>query len=280
MEHKPSPKIYGLIGFPVEHSLSPFMQGAAFSLLKINAEYKLFPLQENQVGDFLKHLGDNNIFGLNVTVPYKEKVIPFLSGLSEEARLIQAVNTIKRENDKLIGFNTDGAGFLRHLKDLGFEPKARRAVILGSGGAARAISVALSLSGAKAVCVYDVDISRSTRLAAHLKDNFKNLEILHASSLADLPLARADLLVNATPIGMKDSDPLPIDPEFILKKTLVYDLIYNPKETHLLRAARERGLKVSNGLGMLLYQGAASFKIWTGKEAPVETMRSQLLKNL
>lgn len=270
-------KIFGLIGFPVKHSLSPLMHNAAFKALKIDAEYRLFPLQDAEVDDFLKALADENIRGLNVTVPYKQKVIPFLNRVSAEAGLIGAVNTIKVSADGLEGFNTDGEGFLRHLRqDLAFDPQGSAVALLGAGGAARAVSVYLCKAGARRVFIYDTDKPKMDELVKSLSRNFKDVEIKAAASLEDLHLGDAGLLVNATPLGMKEGDPLPIDKGLLKGRLLAYDLIYNPPESRLLKAAKEAGCRISNGLGMLLYQGAASFEIWTGRKAPLEVMREAL----
>lgn len=267
------PKIYGLIGYPVKHSFSPVMHNAAFAYLKINARYKLFPLKEEEIGNFLKNLKQNNISGLNVTVPYKEKVISLLDEISDQARLIGAVNTIKVSGDNLEGFNTDGEGFLKHLKeDLGFSPQGKNIAIIGAGGASKAVLVYLTGQSPKSICVYDVDGAKVSALINHLRDNFKNAAVRAAGFIEELNIEKCDLLMNATPIGMKESDPLLVDERFIHKDILVYDLIYNPKETKLLKLAREKGARTSNGLGMLLYQGMLAFKIWTGQNAPKEVM--------
>lgn len=275
------PKIYGLMGYPVSHSLSPLMHNAAFSYLKINAQYKLFPLKEKEIGPFLKSVKRNNIFGLNVTVPYKEKVVPFLARISYEARLIGAVNTIKVSGTKLLGFNTDGEGFLKHLKeDLEFDPKDKNIIIIGAGGASRAISIYLSKANPKLISIYDIDKSKLSALVNHLKTNFKNINIKLANSIKELDIEGSDLLINATPVGMKETDPHLIDKKFIHRGMLVYDLIYEPKQTKLLKAAIQRGARISNGLGMLLYQGMIAFEIWTGKKAPKEVMQNALLGGL
>jgi shikimate dehydrogenase len=273
------PKIYGVIGYPVKHSLSPRMHNAAFKALKINAEYKLFPLREKELGTFLKGLPKKGIFGLNVTVPYKEKVIPYLDKISPLARQAQAVNTIKVVKRKLLGFNTDGKGFLRHLRqDLRFNPRGKSVVVLGAGGGAKAVLLALAGCRPVSIAIYDIDQRKARKLTAYLKKSFRGLEIRQASSIDTLGIENADLLVNATPIGLKKSDPLIVSRQFLRRGMLVYDLIYNPAKTKLLKAALKKGSRVSNGLGMLLYQGAESFSIWTGRNAPLEVMRRALTK--
>lgn len=276
-----SPEIYGLIGYPVKHSLSPAMHNAAFAYLKINAEYKLFPLPEQELGNFLKNLKANNICGLNVTVPYKEKVTPFLDNLSSEAKLIGAVNTIKVNENKLKGFNTDGEGFLKHLtEDLKFSPQGKNIAIIGAGGASKAVSVYLCKQKPKAISIYDIDKAKLSALSGHLNANFKDVDINTVNSIEALNIKTCDLLVNATPVGMKEADPCLVDKSFIHKGLLVYDLIYNPVQTKLLKLAKGKGVKFSNGLGMLLYQGAESFEIWRGQKAPLRIMQKALLEAL
>ncbi|MFH1198977.1 MAG: shikimate dehydrogenase [Candidatus Omnitrophota bacterium] len=276
-------QVYGLIGYPVKHSLSPLMHNAALAELRINAEYKLFPLKEEELGDFLKNAAGNNICGLNITVPYKEKVIPFLSNLSQEAKLIGAVNTVKVNNNKLEGFNTDGEGFIRHLKDLGFIATNKTIAIIGAGGAARAICVYLSRNNPKKILIYDIDKTRACGLIKHLQGNFSGTVFNSVDLVTDLNIQESDLLINASSNGMREEDALLVEAKEINSKMLVYDLIYNPRQTKLLEMAQVQGARVSNGLGMLLYQGVAAFELWTGKIAPVEVMRKALnegVKNL
>ncbi|MDP3731986.1 MAG: shikimate dehydrogenase [Candidatus Omnitrophota bacterium] len=270
-------RIYGLIGYPVKHSFSPAMHNAAFHSLNINAEYRLFPLKENELKGFFAGLKKNNIFGLNVTIPYKEKVIAFLDKISLEAKLIRAVNTIRFSQNRLEGFNTDGAGFLKHLtEDLRFAPGGKNIAMLGAGGAARAVCVYLSKEKPRIISIYDIDKPKAKALIKHLKECFNNIEFKAADSVEELNIGSCDLLINASPIGMQEADPCLVDEKFIHKDILVYDVIYNPKETKLLKMARKKGAKISNGLGMLLYQGVHSFELWIQKPAPVEVMSKAL----
>jgi len=277
MVKDPATKIYGVLGFPAGHSLSPLMQNAAFRALNINAEYKIFEIGPLDVDTFLGELTQKNIFGLNVTVPYKEKVVPFINSLSDDARLIAAVNTIKVQDGKLEGFNTDGAGFLRHLTgDLGFNPEGKSIAIIGAGGASKAVSISLSKKFPKRISIYDVDGVKLLSLVKHLKANFNNIEFNPVSSIAKLGIDNSDLLINATPIGMKKNDECLVDEKYLRKGLFVYDLVYNVKETKLLELARNAGAMSANGLGMLLYQGMLSFEIWTGSPAPKEVMQKAL----
>lgn len=271
-------KIYGVLGYPVKHSLSPFMHNAAFRALNLDAEYKLFEKKPEELKKFFGFFNEENIWGVNVTIPYKETVLPFLNSLSEEAKLIGAVNTIKRVMpDKLEGYNTDGDGFIKHLRqDLLFEPKNKKVAILGAGGASKAISVYLSIARVKSIAIFDIDKLKAEILVNSLKEHFRKTDFRFSSSINGLNIKTSGLLVNATPIGMKDTDPCLVNKELFHKGMLVYDLIYNPKETKLLKLAKDRGAQVSNGLGMLLYQGARSLELWTQKIAPIEIMRQAL----
>jgi len=281
MDKKSLPKIYGILGYPAKHSLSPLMHNAAFQALKINAEYRIFEKKPKDVEDFIHSLSKENIYGLNVTIPYKEIVLPFLNSLSDETRQIGAVNTIKISGNKLEGFNTDGEGFLKHLsQDLGFNPEGKIIAIFGAGGAAKAISVYLAKNKAKAITIYDIDKTKVSALISHLKENFNNVDFKQVHSIEELNIEICDLLINATPIGMKETDPSLVDEKFFHKNLLVYDLIYNPAETKLLKIAKLKGARTSNGLGMLLYQGVLSFERFTGRPAPIKIMSEALNKGV
>ncbi len=272
------PKAYGLIGFPIQHSLSPCMHNAALSALKIKARYKLFELPAEKLDHFLKNLSDTNILGFNVTIPYKEKVLPYLKIKSFGVREIGAVNTvIVQANGRLKGFNTDFAGFIRHLKELKVKP--RKVALIGAGGAAKAVCFALAWRHkVEEICIYDIDSYKSLGLASRFKDLFNQTKFLAVARMDELNLREKDLLVNASPVGMRPLDPCLVGSELMHKDLFVYDLIYNPAETKLLAGARQAGCRFSNGLGMLLYQGVLAFGHFTGKKAPVEIMRSALEK--
>ncbi|MFH1355045.1 MAG: shikimate dehydrogenase [Candidatus Omnitrophota bacterium] len=273
----PLPKIYGLIGKPVRHSLSPLMHNAAFKALKIDAEYRLFELEADRLEHFLYNMGANNILGVNVTVPYKEKVMPFLDKVSAEAKAIGAVNTIKLSQDSLEGFNTDGEGFLWDLtKNLKFNPEGKSVAIIGAGGAARAVCVYLSKAHVKKISIFDIEAKKRDVLVEHLKRSFPDMETTSAEAIDGLRINKRDLLINATPIGMRENDPCLVDEKLLHKNILVYDLIYNPAETRLIKAARQIGARASGGLGMLLCQGARSFEIWRESPAPIEAMELAL----
>ncbi|MDD5128470.1 MAG: shikimate dehydrogenase [Candidatus Omnitrophica bacterium] len=272
-------KLYGLVGFPVKHSLSPCMHNAAFAKLKIKAKYELFELRPEELEGFFANLRKNNISGFNVTVPYKEKVLSYLDAKAPGLREIGAVNTVViAKGGKSKGFNTDFAGFRRHLKELKVVP--RKVALIGAGGAAKAVCFALGKSRVEEICIYDIDAYKSLGLASQFKDVFEQTRFSVVARIEELKLQDKDLLVNTSPVGMHADDPCLIDGSMLHQGLFVYDLIYNPVETKLLATARKAGVRFSNGLGMLLYQGVICFEHFTGKRAPVEIMRAALNKGV
>ena len=277
---------YGIIGYPVEHSLSPLLHNTAFKELKLDAVYKPFPLKENELDSFFQDLRDPQslIFGLNVTIPYKEKVVSYCDCLSPFAEQVGAVNTIVIDDQrKIIGHNTDGPGFLAHLTELKFETHKKRVAILGAGGTTRAILAALCLIPDQPLSIrlYNRTFSNAESLVADLSSRLNMRKIHLVSSIEDLNIELADLLINTTSLGMKPSDPCLINPQLLHSDMLVYDVIYNPRETPLLKLAKEQGAKAANGLGMLFYQGVLAFQHWADVELDTSTkikMRQNLEK--
>jgi len=274
-------RIYGIFGYPVEHTFSPGMHNAAFNKLGMDACYVPFAVSPERLDDAVRSIVPLGLCGLNVTVPHKQNVIAYLDELSEEARLIGAVNTIEVRDGRLIGHNTDGRGFLRSLRsDAGFNPKGKRFLFIGSGGAARAVGFSLALAGAKKILFRDVDIRKADDLARDISRKTGVDAGTIPEDLIAVAAAEADCLINATPLGLKKTDPLPIRRETVLKKHLVCDLVYNPPETALLKTAKARGAKRLSGLGMLLYQGVTAFELWTHKKAPVLIMKTALTRQI
>ena len=275
---------FGIIGFPVSHSLSPFMHNAAFKKLEIPSRYSKFEVSPKQLKSFFKKIPSNSLKGLNVTVPHKEAVIPYLDKLSPEAKLIAAVNTIRIEKNKLHGYNTDGAGYLESLRrEKKWKARGKNIVLLGAGGAARGILVALALAGAKQITIANRSSEKAKILAQEFRKKFKKVRFetcgLSPENLT-LPFSKADLLVNTTSAGMKGV-PFPQLPlKFIPKKALVSDIVYRPLLTPLLKEAKKHRLKTHGGLGMLLHQGALAFEIWTGRKAPIAVMKKALLRKV
>lgn len=270
-------KIYGLIGYPVRHSLSPAMQNAAFKHLGIDAEYRLFQVTPDELEEFFFNF-KKKLCGINITIPHKESSIKYMDELRGEAKEIGAINTVVLEDNRLIGYNTDGVGFLRSLKEgLDFRPASKKAIIFGAGGASRAVSFGLLREKIERIILVDIDGEKAISLASDLKKAGCNAIALEYDKriIGNLVLD-SELLVNATPCGMKEGDPELLPSKFLHERLSIFDLIYNPKETRLFKEAKKRNLKVVNGMGMLLYQGAEAFELWTGQKAPIEVMRKAL----
>lgn len=277
-------KIYAIFGYPVEHSLSPAMHNAAFAALGLDSVYIPWKVGVEDFPTALQAARKmENFGGGNVTVPHKERAAQLCDGLSPEAEALGAVNTLVAQDGRLFGHNTDGAGFLCSLVEEGFDPKGKRVLILGAGGAAKAVAFALAWAGAAELTIANRTLERAEALAALLRGRSLRCQIL-ALDLHNKPLApaiaSADLVVNATSIGLRPEDPSPIDCGPLSPRALAVDLIYNPRETAFLKEAGRRGLRVQNGLGMLLYQGAAAFELWTKEAAPLEAMRAALRRKV
>lgn len=246
----------GIIGDPIAHSLSPALHSSILKSLGIAGEYRAYRVREHELKDFLA--AHRELAGLNVTIPHKERIVGHLDALSPEVQRIGAVNTVKNEHGRLLGYNTDGLGFLRSLGDV----SPTHAVIIGAGGAARAVAHALLQANATALSIYNRTRERAIALAEELRRHYPDKAISVEDNPHALPWDRLDLLVNATPVGM-ESDALPIPlPERLVKKVLVYDIIYNPPKTKLLLEAERRGASVRGGLDMLIYQAIEALKIW------------------
>jgi shikimate dehydrogenase len=274
----------GLIGWPVEHSLSPAMHNAAFEALGFGWQYELLPVPPGQLGAALAGLRTDELRGANVTVPYKSAVMTFLDEIDDAAGAIGAVNTITVQGGRWRGHNTDAAGFVRALGEVGLEAAGQRALLLGAGGAARAVAYALAGAGC-AVAIYNRTGMRAAELVHDLQGLSPNAPVAwvpDSAALERMDLARLDLLVNATAAGMwPNSKDTPWPEELTLPSHwTVFDLVYNPLETRLLRQARRAGAKTIDGLGMLVWQGALAFELWTGRVPPVDLMRAAALEAL
>lgn len=277
MTIKGSTRVYAIFGHPISHSLSPRMHNTAFRALHLDCVYVPFDVQPKDFETAARAIRAMGISGVNITIPHKESIIFFLDEISAEASLTGAVNTVKNDDGKLTGYNTDVYGFLRSIKeDLGFHPKGSTVAVIGAGGAARAVLTALCMNDASEIYVMNRTFDKAKKLATEFKKNFKDTQIyavpLDDKEEMERSLGSANLLVNATPGGMKGAGSVEVPLE-LSQTAAVYDLVYDPCETSLIERAKGMGRRASGGLGMLLYQGAESFKIWTGEEAPVEVMR-------
>lgn len=271
-------KVYGIIGDPVEHSLSPLMQNAAFEALNLNCVYVPFAVVPSNLEAAVKGLFALGVGGFNVTIPHKTAIIPFLDQISGDAELCGAVNTVNCENGRLVGYNTDGIGFIRSLKeDLAFEPQGSRVLLIGAGGAARGALASLCGAGTASIIVANRTRERGDTLIETFCSRFPQLRF-ESIPLEDLNknLIRADLVVNTTSVGMGKTSFEALELGAIKDGAAVYDMVYSPPETPLLAAARARNLRCANGLGMLAAQGEAAFKIWTGVDSPLGLMKREL----
>ena len=271
-------KIIGLIGYPLAHSISPAFQQAALDHLGIDARYELWETERDALAERVAAMRHPDCLGANVTVPHKELVVPMLDEIDPLAARIGAANTIVNRDGRLCGYNTDMTGFARALRqDGGFDPSGAHVVLLGAGGAGRAATMALIQGKAASITIADVMPERAQRLVDDLgRQGETPLRSVAAAkdSLAAV-LSGCQLLVNCTPIGMrhsKEEHDLPMQPELIHPDMLVFDIIYNPFETRFLAEAKRRGARTLGGLPMLVYQGAASFELWTAGEPPLDVM--------
>lgn len=278
-------KLFGLLGNPVGHSLSPFMQNIFLEQCGVNGVYLAFAVAPDKVGDALRGMFALGVQGANVTIPYKEAVIPYLCGMSKAAQACNAVNTLIYTEKGYYGDNTDGAGLLAALaREHDWRPEGRKILLVGAGGAAKGVSVAMALQGAAEICI----ANRSGAHAEALAEQIEKLGNVKVTAIPLEQLQREELysqyhtIVNTTSLGMSPhvERMIPLRAELLGAEHLVVDLVYNPLETKLLRTAKEHGAKTASGLGMLLYQGALAFEAWTGKGVDPELVRQQLIAQL
>lgn len=272
-------ELVGAFGDPIAENPTGVMQEAAFAALGLRWRYQLIEVHQGDLEAAIHGIRAMNFRGINLTIPHKVAVIQYLDRLSPEAELIGAVNTVVREGDQLVGYNTDGKGFLRSIvEDAGVDPAGKRVVFLGAGGAARAMTVELALAGAAHITIVNRSLTRGEELARLLADRTP-AEAQFVPWQAAYPVpARTDVLVNATSIGLfpNVAETPAVDMASIRQDLLVCDVIPNPPQTTFLRAAAARGAVTLDGLGMLVYQGAIGFQMWTGLQAPVAVMRRAL----
>lgn len=275
-------KILGLIGDPLGHSISPLLHNHTINKNNLNYVYLPFPIKADNFADALKGFRAINVRGLNVTIPYKEKVIPYLDKIDPLAEKIAAVNTIFNDDGLLTGYNTDLTGLIRMIKEEGdFQIKEKKVMIVGAGGAARASGIAVLSEGVDQVYLVNRTTSKSAKLTKEWQMYYPGVKIYNAGLDAELYqdfIGDIDLLIDTTPVGMSPNIDVPpvIKAEYLHSNMLVVDLVYNPQETSLIKAAKDAGAVHLNGLGMLLYQGIESFKIWTGFEIDVNSWKNLL----
>lgn len=278
----PRTKLFGLFGNPVSHSLSPLMHNLALSKTGIDGVYLAFHVCPEHLESALQSVRSLGMSGVNITVPYKYSILPFLDEIRGDAVSAGSINTIHNEDGRLIGYSTDGAGLLRSLKEeMGWTPGGESAIILGTGGAAAAIAFSLVGSGISRLMIAARSDGKNQELNAKIytKTGFQG----ESANFAQTDLAEKakdfSLVINTTPLGMSSYDGAskpPFSPGWIRENGICCDLIYNPLKTEWLREAESSGRRILSGLGMLIYQGAESFRIWTGHEMPVTEVRQHL----
>ncbi|OGN83065.1 MAG: shikimate dehydrogenase [Chloroflexi bacterium GWC2_73_18] len=268
-----------LIGSPVAHSFSQAMQQAAFDALGLDVRYELWDRKVIELPEAIGSLREEEFLGANVTIPHKERVVPMLDRLTEDAHAVGAVNTITKEGTRLVGHNTDVPAFRVALERLvGKQKMPRAAAVFGAGGGARAVVHALITEGFVRVVVFNRHLHRAEALVRHFARSAAHMELKAMpwhESVIEAELAKAKVVINATSVGMM-SDESPIAGELVPAGLLVLDLVYNPPVTRLLREAEAAGCTVMNGELMLLHQGAAAFQLWTGQPAPLALMQEKL----
>ena len=277
-------RLAAVVAKPIKHSISPFIHNLAFENTGINGVYLAWEIAEEDLAVTMENVKRYDMFGLNISMPYKQAVIPYLDQLTKSAQLIGAVNTIIPREGQLIGHNTDGIGFFKSLDKLaGFQVQGKVMTVLGGGGAATAIIAQAALDGAAKIFVFSrsQSIERHTATAQKIsKETQVPIEVLplEDSSLLQEKIFQSRLLVNGTSVGM-DGKSLVVDEETILPQNLlVVDVIYQPFETPFINFAKQQGATTVNGLGMLLFQAAEAFQIWTGKEMPTDYIWDELVQ--
>jgi shikimate dehydrogenase len=261
-------RIIGVFGSPIEHTLSPAMHNAAFGALGLDMCYLPFHVSPMDLADALKSVKALNMAGVNITVPHKENVITLLDSVDEEAAFIGAVNTVVLLEGKLTGYNTDGRGFMNSLSESGISVDGKNIFIIGAGGASRAISYYLSEKTSR-LSLFDIDKAKAEKLIHDLNKIRSNVSYQTLDNID-----KTDVVINATPLGLRHEDPLPFSPDSITSDMVICDLVY--KNTKLLQEAAKKGAKTLDGSGMLLWQGVLAFELWTGVKPPVDVMRDAL----
>jgi shikimate dehydrogenase len=273
-------KIVGVIGDPIEHSLSPRMHNAAFEYLGLDFLYLPFRVLEKDLKNAVRGARAFNLKGFNVTIPHKVSIIKFLDDVDLIARKIGAVNTVVNQEGELLGYNTDGLGALEALREGGVDPKGKKIVVIGAGGASRAITFQLAGECSKLTILNRTKI-KAVKLAKLIDVGTEVQGRSLTPKSLESSLNDSDILINTTSVGMHPNvNESPVPKAFLHKDLVVFDIVYNPLETLLLKYARNAGAKSINGVGMLVNQGAISFKMWTGHEAPKDIMRKAVVDGL
>ncbi len=268
-------KITGIIGYPLSHTLSPVMHNAVYKKYGMDWEYRVFETKPEDIGDFFRRMRSEKIRGINVTIPHKHAVIPFLDSVDRAAKAIGAVNTVVNRDGRLCGYNTDWLGFTESLKKARLSAGDKRVVLLGAGGAAHAVAYSLKLMRPKSMHILNIDIPMTERLIGKIGLKSAFYSDIKPSAEKDRIIASADMVINTTSVGQHDEN-VPYKLKKLKKGAVVYDIIYNPARTAFLKLAAKKGARVINGLDMLIFQGMHSFRIWTGKKSDYSAVRAAL----
>jgi shikimate dehydrogenase len=270
--------IYCIFGNPVKHTLSPVMHNASFKKLGMNAFFTAFEVRN--IKNAISAMKSLNIRGASVTIPFKIQAKKYVDYLDPLARQIGSINTLFNKNGKIYGYNTDGIGALEALKKNKVKIKSSHILLLGNGGAARAIAFTLLANGAK-ITIAGRNKKKILKLVNDIKMKHKNIDYFLTNKIDADYMKNIDIIINSTPVGMTpNTDNIPIDPIFILKKHTVFDIVYSPHNTKLLKAGKRKGCRIIHGIDMLLNQGVKQFEIWTGKKAPLPAMQKAVVRLL
>ncbi|WP_338449898.1 shikimate dehydrogenase [Niallia oryzisoli] len=283
-------ELIGLFATPIRHSLSPTMHNLAFKKLGLNYAYMAFEVGNEELADVIKGMKALNIRGFNVSMPNKTKILPFLDELDDSAKLTGSVNTVVNENGRFIGHNTDGRGYIRNLKEHGFDIRGKKMTLIGSGGAATSIAIQSAVEGIAEISIFarqDEFYSKAVENARIINEEIKQFSVkanvypLENKEQLKKEIASSDILTNATGVGMKPLEGLSVidDPQVLRPDLIVTDVIYSPPKSKLLQQAEAVGATAINGLGMMLWQGALAFEMWTGQQMPVEYIQEKMFRD-
>ncbi|SHG91915.1 shikimate dehydrogenase [Anaerosphaera aminiphila DSM 21120] len=277
--------LIGLLGNPLKHSRSPHMHNSAFEKLNLDYVYLCFELEKEDLKQGIEALKLFGALGSNITFPNKQEVIKYLDYVSEDARIIGSVNTVKIDpiTKETTGYNTDGAGFIASIEEQGIEYKGKKAVLIGVGGAGRAIAIQLAYEGLKDLVIKEIDKDLASEIKSTIEKNIKgcNVKIIETEKELSEELKDSVLLINATPLGMKGRDDrCSISSPKVISNSdvFVYDIVYDPRETLFMKYAKEAGCETCNGINMMIWQGALAFKIWLGVDMPQDYVRQELFE--
>jgi shikimate dehydrogenase len=271
-----------VVGDPIEHSLSPLVYSVALKELGLEKDfhYEKLMIKTEELADFIKSIRKGEIAGASITMPHKVNIIQYIDELTKEAEMIGAVNTLYKKNGKVIGHNTDGVGCLKSLKENNVSVEGKKIVVMGAGGAARAIVFTLALNDVYEIVILNRTVGKAEELAREVKEKTETASKAGGLEKIKDELRDAEILINCTSVGMKGEEGTLVASEMLYPSLVVMDVVYNPLKTELIKKAEEAGCKTVNGAGMLVHQAAIGFEIWTGKKPPIKVMQKALLEHL